>query len=1085
MVLAEPALAGVPFDLYRWVSSTTIDPPSSDPFVVHDWEYIKSETSDSHGNFWFTDLDPGQYVVREALDGTDFIQHTGQAQGSPDTSYFRGGTRPSSLGDDPNASSTGTFLIQSRLEYAHEAAGHIMYVDVNGDGNIDADERAYAEQLQALKTPVFDEADSATQQALAAALIYGNNYKPGSIHGFKFEDIDGDGIWDQNSPYIGGAEPGLPNIWIGLRDADTGELAVKADGHLAYTMTDSTGHFWIENLVPGSYQIFEDLSKSDSNHNLVPDDAEGMIRSTPPRDFIDVGGWEEWAFEVGAAMLPPAPRPEIFPGVADERFEVFVDDQDNFPVSQVNENLIIGNFVTGSIHGFKWLDLDADGVYEPGEHDWEMPFEWGVFELVDEAGNPVLQDGHPVVHTDINGEFWFTDLVPGQTYTLRERADLTDRNDLNGDGFPDVVDVDGDGYPEQMGNGIPDDQEGLMSSTADVASFFVLSRQEFVWQPGASMLDPVIEIEPDDFDDDQTIVTPTGVTLSVADADGNVIAGVVKAESPNLNRMVPSTGELVFGHTAGGTSRDDQWSFEDDRLLRIDFELWVNWVSIDALADDSGMDVAAMFAYDSAGNLLDSDISGEIAQFEFETLTVSGGEIAYVLLGGLDAGPTSDTIGLDNLQFEIELLKEEVVVGEELMFGNFYAGAIHGLKLQQGTDLAAPNIPLQLIDTSGGVVDSTTTNDDGEYWFLDVVPGTYTVTEVETDAILQMASPVPVHVPHATAIFSSDIPAEDRVVYEGLQTIRTNGSLTLRNLIAGSIHGVVNDQTGNPVAGVDVDLYGPTAGSTSTGANGEFHFDDLLPGQYIVIVDGTPLVVHVDSGEEEVGYIGQAPLDPGQYETPNSQLTFEVFVEPSGLAADFDKDGDVDGQDFLIWQANFPTLDGSATQSTGDASGDGNVDGSDFLIWQSEFGTVSPAPGGGGGGLAAGRSSTHRTSGTIDAAFADSAQVDSERLKVAVSLSENTLSRPLPETSEPEAAISQTNVVGTAATLQLANNRVNGKSETHRKAEGSATDAVFAEFRGRLEVNPLVSRKAAASQDLDTGIRRSRFGLRKLNRVGR
>ena len=58
-----------------------------------------------------------------------------------------------------------------------------------------------------------------------------------------------------------------------------------------------------------------------------------------------------------------------------------------------------------------------------------------------------------------------------------------------------------------------------------------------------------------------------------------------------------------------------------------------------------------------------------------------------------------------------------------------------------------------------------------------------------------------------------------------------------------------------------------------------------------------------------------------------------------GFAADFDKDGDVDGEDFLIWQVAFPTLDGTATSNTGDANDDGDVDGEDFLIWQTEFGS--------------------------------------------------------------------------------------------------------------------------------------------------
>jgi hypothetical protein len=53
-------------------------------------------------------------------------------------------------------------------------------------------------------------------------------------------------------------------------------------------------------------------------------------------------------------------------------------------------------------------------------------------------------------------------------------------------------------------------------------------------------------------------------------------------------------------------------------------------------------------------------------------------------------------------------------------------------------------------------------------------------------------------------------------------------------------------------------------------------------------------------------------------------------------AGDFNGDGNVNGQDFLIWQTHYPTLCG-ATTDTGDANGDGMVNGQDFLIWQANY----------------------------------------------------------------------------------------------------------------------------------------------------
>jgi hypothetical protein len=50
------------------------------------------------------------------------------------------------------------------------------------------------------------------------------------------------------------------------------------------------------------------------------------------------------------------------------------------------------------------------------------------------------------------------------------------------------------------------------------------------------------------------------------------------------------------------------------------------------------------------------------------------------------------------------------------------------------------------------------------------------------------------------------------------------------------------------------------------------------------------------------------------------------------LSGDFDGDDDVDGEDLVIWNANFGSA--SAEPTTGDADGDSDADGRDFLVWQ-------------------------------------------------------------------------------------------------------------------------------------------------------
>lgn len=62
---------------------------------------------------------------------------------------------------------------------------------------------------------------------------------------------------------------------------------------------------------------------------------------------------------------------------------------------------------------------------------------------------------------------------------------------------------------------------------------------------------------------------------------------------------------------------------------------------------------------------------------------------------------------------------------------------------------------------------------------------------------------------------------------------------------------------------------------------------------------------------------------------------------------DFDGDFDVDGVDFGLWQAGYPTA-GGAAKTDGDADDDGDVDGVDFGIWQANYPTAAPGAVAGG-----------------------------------------------------------------------------------------------------------------------------------------
>jgi hypothetical protein len=110
-----------------------------------------------------------------------------------------------------------------------------------------------------------------------------------------------------------------------------------------------------------------------------------------------------------------------------------------------------------------------------------------------------------------------------------------------------------------------------------------------------------------------------------------------------------------------------------------------------------------------------------------------------------------------------------------------------------------------------------------------------------------------------------------------------------------------------------------------------------LPGQTFTLLTTTDLL----TGNFGTVVLPTLPLGLSwsQQQTANS---FSISLVGTLLAADFDEDGDVDGDDLTRWRSGFGT---SSLHAQGNADGDSDVDGNDFLVWQRSLGwRTSPLP---------------------------------------------------------------------------------------------------------------------------------------------
>ncbi|MEM6777379.1 MAG: SdrD B-like domain-containing protein [Planctomycetota bacterium] len=701
-------------------------------------------------------------------------------------------------------------------------------------------------EIDAAELPAGDPREEVLRDtADANGLIFGNT-PAGSIHGFKFEDMDGNGVFD-------GSDTPLDGVTFVLTGLD-----VQGNTVQELAVTDVDGQFHFENLLPSDalgYTVTETLPP-------------GFVATTGNLSrTYDVVAGEELVYADGVSNFVPGVQTEI----------------------NLGDELVFGNTVNGSIHLFKFEDLNGNGVYEPLEG--EMPQANVPFQIQADHRNNGVIDLIFTNNTDASGELNLTDLVPG-TYTITELPPF-----------------------------------GFVGTTGPLSrTFIVNSRQELVWRDGAANIPDTLPPAIDQSFDGQSNLTvgvgngfpiaqtftagSTGSLVSVVLQSGSLIDVDVTVEIQSVDASGAPSGTVLATATTLSTDAGD---------ITFDFLTPPNLIAGEVYA--IVVNASSWFVQANSGNLYAGG-----SRF----VSSDGGVTWQETIGDLIFSTT-----MQSVDPRVEVLNDPDMNGldDQLVFGNTAPGSIHGLKFedlnangvfeQAEPRLAGVTFTLTGTDGMGNPVAAATMVTDamGEFSFVDLAPGTYTLTQTVPGGFANSTPTTQtLTIESGDALVwqtgAADLPVGDprEEMLASMQIGATLGEeLIFGSYVPGSIHGFkfvdtngngVQDGAELPQESVEFTLTGTDGlgnpiGPTSvvTDAVGQFDFENLVPGNYQVTetvpagyVSSTPPIVRdftITSGQELVWQTGAAGIPPQEDPQPDAAFTANSNTFASAFATNF------------------------------------------------------------------------------------------------------------------------------------------------------------------------------------------------------
>ena len=496
---------------------------------------------------------------------------------------------------------------------------------------------------------------------------------------------------DNRSNSLNGGEAGYPEQTVQLLDKD-GQV-------IKTTKTDANGNYSFDNLPDGTYSV-----------KVVKDGALTDLEQTEDPD-----------------------------GAKDSASEPITLDEDNPTKKNVNFGYVPDYFIKGTIY----RDGNRSGALDAGEKLYE-----GV------TVNLVGADGTVVATTttDANGNYSF-DKLPAGTYTVTVAQDGPIAG-LEQTGDPDAT-KDNSSEPITLNNDNP--------STTDVNFGYIADN---------SLSGTVYRDDSRNGDQDGTEPGYSGVTVQLLDASGNVVATTTtdangtysfsKLPDGTYSVKVVKDGELADTEqtedpdaTKDNASEPVTLGEDNPTKDHIDFG-YVPDYSIHGLvyrdgdrdekhgATEKGYANQTVELRDKDGKVVATTTTDENGAYSFSKLPAGDYTVKVVKDGALtDLDQTEDPDSTKDSASGVISLGNDHRTETDVNFGYIANNSINGTIYRDGdrdgrkgdTEGRYSGVTVQLLDASGNVVATTTTDKDGKYSFEHLPDGTYSVKVVK-DGVL-------------------------------------------------------------------------------------------------------------------------------------------------------------------------------------------------------------------------------------------------------------------------------------------------------------------------------------------------------------